>query len=511
MKLDGNAIHYLLAKDFDDVVCSLPERGIRTDYPILYDAAADMSGHAVLVPDHERPQAGPTMQNVMCVCMGDEPARAAKEAGLAVAQVRDPVTFPQLYNSMLANYVRNERMDARLRAYVDTYAGFQPLLEACTDAMGFPCVLVDTAYRVVASPGGNSADARTLVGSDVLDTFDQDVFDRFAGSEDYRTMRKSRRVFAVPGSYGLFMKNVFSKSEMIGTLVMRHDGDTLSARFVRFLLGYLAPFVEEMYTNIGSFARSQTEAARIREELVGVLEGRTEDYARIDELLSADGHEPDSRYALLLVDRTFSQEGSEGLHYLAQRIDQTWTKSYSVVAGDRLYVLAYVGTKEDEHDHALRTDLPELLRDIMAKAGVSRIFSSMADLPAARTQANAALVQGTVDDPTRWYYHFDDYALTFLMSHGIGGRDPAHVCHPAVSVLARHDSEQGSDLLPTLKVFLECRYNASAASERLFVARSTLLNRLERIQDLVPLDLESLDERTYLAMSLNLMNHAQEG
>ena len=73
----------------------------------------------------------------------------------------------------------------------------------------------------------------------------------------------------------------------------------------------------------------------------------------------------------------------------------------------------------------------------------------------------------------------------------------------------RYDEEHGSDLLLTLRTFVECRYNATLASERLFVARSTLLNRLERIEQLVEVDLDDFDSRLYLALSLYLLRESR--
>ena len=73
----------------------------------------------------------------------------------------------------------------------------------------------------------------------------------------------------------------------------------------------------------------------------------------------------------------------------------------------------------------------------------------------------------------------------------------------------RYDEEHGSDLLSTLRTFVECRYNATLASERLFVARSTLLNRLERIEQLVEVDLDDFDSRLYLALSLYLLRESR--
>ena len=133
---------------------------------------------------------------------------------------------------------------------------------------------------------------------------------------------------------------------------------------------------------------------------------------------------------------------------------------------------------------------------------MSRAFDTLDHIDAARIQATAALEQGSADDPTYWFYRFDDYALAWIVVHGTGQVPFEHVAHPAVAVLARHDERHGSELVHTLRTFMRCRYNATHAVAELFVARSTLLNRLDRIVQLTSLDFQDAGDQVYLGLSL---------
>lgn len=511
MNITGDAVYHLLSRAFDDVTYG--PQGSRAlsltiDYPILYDAAANMSGHAVLVPDHERPEKGPLFRDVLAICSSATLASWFCERDIPYVCVGG-VTFPQLYNHMQRDAVAHERLDAQLKAHLESYAGFHPLLDAITDTFGCSCTLLDKDYRRVCySVGHDLLDKTGSVLSDAS-MFEEENADLFMASDEYGSLRTTRKVFFPPGSSSLLARNVFYHDDLVGTLLMVHDGETGTARFVRFLLNYLAPFVEQMYNRLGSFAREFTKADSIRNSLVSLFSGGRVDTANIDRLLARGGHSQGVRYTLLLIDRSFSHEGVEGLHYLVRRISQSWRRSYAFVAEEELYVLIYMGDSEGAHAQALRTDIPELLRDVMAKAGVSRLFTSASSLEAARFQARAALEQGNADNPTFWYYHFEDYALPWLLAHGVGNTPVEYVCHPAVTQLLRYDEETGSSLLKTLEMFMRCRYNASMAAQQLFVARSTLLARLERIEELTGVNLERLEERTYLALSLQLCARTQ--
>lgn len=504
MKLDAKAVHYLLTQHFADVPYHVYANDPQVDYPLIYDEGEDVSGHVVLIPDHKRPIGGSAMENVLCVCTSKEVAETAQSIDLPVAYVRDRVTFPHVYNVLQEIFARSMRMDAQLNAYLNTYAGFQPLLDAVAQTMNFPCTLLDERFCLIGhAQGGQAAagiDASALQGEAMMD---QEVIDLLTGSRDYSHMRTSHRIYAVPGSHNLLVKNIFSGTSIVGMLVIQHSGDPDSVRFVRFLLNYLAPFVEKMYDNFGEFPRKD-ESAHIHATIIRAIKKKDVDLAYIDRLLVEDGHDPGSTYALMLLDRSFSQESPQGLHYFAQRINCSWTNSYAVVVDDELFVCAYMGTLRAEQMHSLRSDLPELLRDIMAKAGVSRLFQSATYLHAACTQARLALREGKRVDPSYWYYRFEDYALIHVLANGIGSTPLEHVIHPAVACLAHYDEANQTQLLHTLRMFMKCRYNASAAAKCLFVARSTLLNRLERIAELTGIDLDDFEERTYLAMSLHV-------
>ena len=501
VKLDGTAVQYLLLRQFKDVEGYNITRKLRVDYPILYDVYGDMSGHTVLVPAHERPGDHGNLRDVLCVCVGEESARSACEAGIAVVKVGDDVAFQHLYNAMQAIFVRNERLDARLRAYVDSYAGFKPLVEACAEGLCYSCALVDTRYRVVCSATARDANPENDV-SVALDMgeLDSKTIDLFMASRVYRHLRSSRNVFALSGSDDLFMKNVFVGEKLVGALISRHAGDLLGARYARFVLGYLSPFVEEMYARLGSFGLSATSFERVGTALESYVrnEFAPDEEAVLRAALLEDGHDPDAPFVVARIERSFTHEGTEDSSYMVRRFESTFAHSHCFEHAGELYLLADLGGSGD----TVMRDIPIVARDNLAKVGISRPFDRIELLESACAQASAALECGSASGHVGWCYRFAEYALPWAISHGVAGPPSAFASHPAVAVLARYDEERGTELLRTLSAFARNRYNATVAADELFVARSTLLNRLKRIEELTGIDLDSFEERVYLGMSL---------
>lgn len=500
MILDGSAVHYLLSQEFGDVVYDYPTRSVSVDYPMLYDVSTDMSGHAILVPEHEHPSGGPRMRDALCVCMGEASAKSAREAGLATIEIRGGVTFPQMYNYMQETFVNFVQLDAQLNAYVDAHAGFRVILDAFTRAMKCSCVLVDRQYRIVYqatfNDSGQSADAP--------DMFEADEVDLFMASSGYRHMRSSHSVFTVPGSSDLLMKNVFAGNELIGMLAARHEGNALSARYVRFILGYIAPFVERMYMRLGSFGESGFGAERVRIALGKAISGDVAGIADLEKALVEDGHDVNAHYVAVRIERSFTNDGPEERDYVARRFETAWRNVYCFTFDQALCMLVDTDTVSTDGRSPFVPGVASFARDNLAKVGVSREFEFMAQLVASCHQAAAALSCGVKLDPTKWFYRFEEYALPWLVMRARGDEPTESFRHPAVGVLAAYDEGRGSDLVETLDCFMRCRFNATAAASELYIARSTLLNRLERIEELTGIDLEDADELLYLALSLKM-------
>jgi sugar diacid utilization regulator len=145
------------------------------------------------------------------------------------------------------------------------------------------------------------------------------------------------------------------------------------------------------------------------------------------------------------------------------------------------------------------------LRDNLLTAGISRAFTGRASLRSAYEQTETALEFGARADPTNWYYKFDDCALDYMIHNCRGLYETEEICSTKLVTLKQYDGSKGTEYYKTLLTYAECQYNAAEAAKRLFINRSTLHYRLDRIQSLVKVDFASNDELLYLALSFRLL------
>jgi DNA-binding PucR family transcriptional regulator len=91
------------------------------------------------------------------------------------------------------------------------------------------------------------------------------------------------------------------------------------------------------------------------------------------------------------------------------------------------------------------------------------------------------------------------------MVERITGELPGNcLVHPAILTLREYDRRYGTSFVKTLRELINARHNMTAAAEKLYIHRTTLIRRLEKIQDLTAIDFENPRELFYLAVSLEL-------
>lgn len=86
--------------------------------------------------------------------------------------------------------------------------------------------------------------------------------------------------------------------------------------------------------------------------------------------------------------------------------------------------------------------------------------------------------------------HFNDLGVYRYLYKIARMDDLRDIYQDQVGRIATYDRRKGTDLLDTLETYLECAGNLTRTSNRLFVHRNTLIQRLERLQSLCEIDLQ---------------------
>lgn len=127
--------------------------------------------------------------------------------------------------------------------------------------------------------------------------------------------------------------------------------------------------------------------------------------------------------------------------------------------------------------------------------GISKVVA-VEDLPAAIQQARAAFL---ARQPCQF---FDKLGILRLLVPLSNGSELAAFVEDELGPLMHHDSTHESQLFPTLSVFLELDGNKTTAAKKLYIQRRTLYYRLEKIGQILGLDLEDVENRLRLQVAI---------
>jgi hypothetical protein len=193
--------------------------------------------------------------------------------------------------------------------------------------------------------------------------------------------------------------------------------------------------------------------------------------------------------------------------YISSRISERIPNSRCMVYKQELLLL--VSLDEDSVLEQLETRLQELLVPLRLEGGASAVYTDIFQLKLAYQESSRAMEVGSILDPDRGFYSWEDY-LPYYPIHMYGqSGDLYKLCDPRVMSLFRYDRENKTSLLETVRAYMNCRCRIMETAIRLDVHRNSLYYRFNMINNIVGVDLNEIDEETYLSFrhSLNVLEY----
>ncbi|HEY7348956.1 MAG TPA: helix-turn-helix domain-containing protein [Ktedonobacterales bacterium] len=136
--------------------------------------------------------------------------------------------------------------------------------------------------------------------------------------------------------------------------------------------------------------------------------------------------------------------------------------------------------------------------------GVGRQALSPEELPRSYQEARQALMIGRRLFSGQPVTYFGELGIYRLLFHLDEAEDVHAFYEEALGPLLEYDRRTDNELVETLETYFACNGNLSEAARRLHLHRNSLLYRLERIQEVLQIDLEDADTRLSLQVALKM-------
>ena len=240
-----------------------------------------------------------------------------------------------------------------------------------------------------------------------------------------------------------------------------------------------------------------------------ILGGTAVDRSHGEYCLHSREWRPEDSYRCLVISLREIEIRTFSVSYNCQRLEEIFPDSFAFFYEDNIVsVLHFNGEPPDSARIAEKAD--DFLREGCFKAGLSNGYRDVYQTDEFFRQALAALDFGGGVDPENRCYPFRKYALPYVIRYGMGSAPPEFFCDEALMKLKELGGGEGVDYYTTLKVYLENNMNLLHSAEKLYIHRTTLFYRINRVKEKLGLDLNDEETRRSLLMSFYIMDVAEQ-
>lgn len=490
MLLYGSLIKYRLNRKFR---CNYKafSQDIEVDLPIFYDETAEMAGHIVFIDAVQRVQIVRNYENVIFVC-SQENTKNILNATNNLIIIEEDVSMHKVFNEIIDIFFTFNRWERQMTDNINNFVTFAKMFEDLTPVIDQGIYLVNSTFHLIAYTKKYLPDISDLAIKQAQ---------KLIVKPNFRDLDSLTDVFQYNAiNHGLH-KNIFYHNEYVGRLGLSYSPDEERNKYYTHILTYLGKYLEDLYAITGSYERESGTIQILKTTLTELLRGDTVEIHTLNEIMLQLQYQPNDEYYLVQLKTNAQKDADIYAKYIGEQMERKWRGITCVNARSSTVILLNdtVYSKYEAADFFQQ--LTYYIRDSLLFAAVSRKFTNIQNIKQAYEQTEIAFHYGRNSDASHWIYRFDNYVYEYLLRSAIGKFSPDQVAIPALVQLREYDEKRQTQYYKTLFEYIKQQYNASVTSQSLFIARSTFLNRLEKIIELTGIDLSSWKQRLYLTLS----------
>lgn len=471
----------------------------------LYQREAPLRSQFVYILEEENlPALPPDLSDVSFLLAGKGDF-SLFPMGCPVLTVKDCTDFSLLISAVQDIFERYRQWERELLLAKNGERPLDRMLEASLKIFRNPVFVHDAGFYILSCPHRHPRmpvwekdpkTGRDLLPLNIINDFKVDV-------EYLETLSATRAALfsAEQRSYPILFVNLWNNGRYEGRICVDElEHPILPGHYQA--LEYLGHFMEASIRSGGLFWLSMED--RAEQFFQEFIHGKIQDQSSIMRTLYFLKWNRHDRYLCLRLETERTNIPQFSAPATLSHIETLISGCSAFLHQSGITVIVNLSYSHSRASDIL-SSLAVLLRESLLKMGVSSEISDFFQLPQAEFQARTALVLGLNSQSTHWYYRFDDYLLEFLLQKGGEFLSPELLCSHKLLALRQYDENNHTEFYVTLKTFLELERNALQTAKALFIHRSTLFYRLERIEKIADVHLDDPKERLILRISFYIL------
>ncbi|MCI8276063.1 MAG: hypothetical protein HFI66_10765 [Lachnospiraceae bacterium] len=503
MKLNAYILFEHLSRSYTVTMYGKADEKLLLAEPELYidNTLRLLSDHVYLATVEHLPQRPVIERNVVLVCIGDNSRLTYYKEHATVLLLKKKVDFFEVYKSLQEIYERFHLWESRLLALFLKSPTIQDILDYSLPVLERPILVINSSFQYVASVLTGQKRWKNDRWNLPHTKLEPEAFLTFLKQKEPRM--DTHGPFRMDFDEGsVLCVNLFdSGDEYVGCLYIEEAGRAF-VNGEEKLAEKLARMIEKAAELSPSLlANEQSSLKRALQNMMNEIP-----LSPSQKLLLKS-----SRYRrnwLCISIHCLKQFSALPVGYICSVMeslfpDSTFFEQNTTILG--LIPAGHAGPKTPPAEEVAKK-LSSLVEEMQLRIGISNNFPDLYMLRTYYFQAEAAIENGRLYAPDQNLYVFSDYALQEMVMDAFGGF-PVEAYFPAgFRTLLEHDQDSEVSYLETLSVFLEENMSYAKAARRLFLHRSTLIERMGRIAQEFPFSLNDPDRRLQLQIILKALS-----
>lgn len=220
--------------------------------------------------------------------------------------------------------------------------------------------------------------------------------------------------------------------------------------------------------------------------------------------LSYLGMEPKRYFYLIATGFTSGSSKIMATPYYREQFSSIFKNSITGLFGNRFITLVSISNKEAFFDR-IHSRLETFLTMNHMLSAISYCFDQLSLASIYAKQCHSLLSDRIVAYTENSVVFYDDYYLKHLVN--LTGQSSAVKAsiHPSIHDMLKYDEEQGTDYVNTLKTYFQNNRSMPATAKALFIHKSTLFYRFDKMNQLFHLDVSQPDKLFAYEYSLRML------
>lgn len=143
--------------------------------------------------------------------------------------------------------------------------------------------------------------------------------------------------------------------------------------------------------------------------------------------------------------------------------------------------------------------------EIIIQVGIGTLSENINRISESYIKAQDALEFGEVLNGREFVTSYSELGVFRMLGKFTNSEELKTFIPPSLQLLLNYQQANKSDLITTLKVFLQCNQNATKASQLLFIHHKTAVYRIERIKEITGMNFDDAEEMLLVQIGLKII------